>query len=834
MQLSRGRPVGGRASCRTAMPPQDGGDRGPLHAAGAAGEQGADGAQAGGKGEAAARAQGAESPPQTAASDAGAAAQQEAPPSPHAAPSLGGSAPSAAGAAGSPPPQEPAEAAGAAERKGSPPPLLPAAGMPPSPVGEQPAAAGSPAPPAAEPPADGAPGPEPGDPAARAGTPSVDVGALPLPPLLELSPQGLAGELDADLDDTDSADDSSSSSSSGDPSEQPESPGAPSESREPPRAPSVSPRGSAQRERPADPGIFDCGVDDSPRESARRKRSSAAAPAAATSRKSAGLILWEKKGREPAPGQRPVPATAPQRLPLAAARPGKGAAQALEAIQPPRLRDPPNSTEMGDGIEYIGTLKSFSADDGYGFIKCPELYARFGWDVWVHWRQLSEDCVVPGAVLAFMYCFGKNHRPQARRVRRSSPQPPAGLQGTGHGCPQPPDIIQVRTPSCGRTATSQGVVVGDYKLHELLGEGNFAIVRAATHRDWGRCGVAIKCITKEDPESGAARDPEQVLWKVALQAAVSHTNVVSMYEVMESSAAWFLACELADGGTLKNRILTAPGRRLGDVEARGFFGDLTAALHACHGRGIAHCSVCPESCLISPYGVLKLSEFGAARWQGGGTQEVWVEGTVGAPRYRAPEALTAGRYNAVLADCWSVGCVFYEALAGAGLYAYGAPGDSVEEAEAALAAGRINPSPSHFGGDAKDAISGLLCFKPLQRLRMFEAHQRPFATPPSTPNRQHGGYAEGARDEPNRPYHEAAHWVPHPDYWGEDGGYGGPYDAGYPPGYGCPPYDDYDCAYPERRDAARGGHAQGRRRRSPDKRRGAGGRGGGNRHRRPE
>jgi len=66
-------------------------------------------------------------------------------------------------------------------------------------------------------------------------------------------------------------------------------------------------------------------------------------------------------------------------------------------------------------LRYVGQLKSFSATSGYGFIGCPETFAVYGRDVFVHQNQTA------GIVMGDHVEFGltvKNGQPQAHDVKK--------------------------------------------------------------------------------------------------------------------------------------------------------------------------------------------------------------------------------------------------------------------------------------------------------------------------------------------------------------------------------------------------------------------------------
>lgn len=65
---------------------------------------------------------------------------------------------------------------------------------------------------------------------------------------------------------------------------------------------------------------------------------------------------------------------------------------------------------------YTGTIKSFNAVEGYGFISCPEISEKHGCDVFMHQKQFF-DCPVQikvGDSVRFKLEMSRQGKPQAR------------------------------------------------------------------------------------------------------------------------------------------------------------------------------------------------------------------------------------------------------------------------------------------------------------------------------------------------------------------------------------------------------------------------------------
>merc|ERR1712203_472220 len=61
------------------------------------------------------------------------------------------------------------------------------------------------------------------------------------------------------------------------------------------------------------------------------------------------------------------------------------------------------------GEEFVGTIKSFNAQKGWGFIECADLKAVYGNDVFLHHAQLGEFEV--GSTVQFAAFLNQGGKP---------------------------------------------------------------------------------------------------------------------------------------------------------------------------------------------------------------------------------------------------------------------------------------------------------------------------------------------------------------------------------------------------------------------------------------
>lgn len=201
--------------------------------------------------------------------------------------------------------------------------------------------------------------------------------------------------------------------------------------------------------------------------------------------------------------------------------------------------------------------------------------------------------------------------------------------------------------------------IGPYSLETLLGQGGMGYVYLACHDSTGRT-VALKTPRLE------GRDRElfyrRFLQEAKALSALDHPGILPIYEVGEENGEPWFAMKLAESGTLADLMASGKGR-LDQREAASMLADIANAVQYAHDRGVLHRDLKPHNILLDERGQAMVGDFGLARWEG---QESTLSVTLlalGTPEYAAPE-LAQGRAPSAAADIYSLGAVFYHALAG--------------------------------------------------------------------------------------------------------------------------------------------------------------------------
>ena len=207
-----------------------------------------------------------------------------------------------------------------------------------------------------------------------------------------------------------------------------------------------------------------------------------------------------------------------------------------------------------------------------------------------------------------------------------------------------------------------------------------------------------------------------------LASGLEHACIVRLLDAGEHDGAPFLAMELVEAETLRQRLDRE--RRLELAAAWPIFCALARALDHAHGRGVIHRDVKPENVFVAGWKV-KLGDFGNARVVSlasvTGASLTW-----GTPEYVAPELFMRGRVNP-RSDLFALGVVFYEMLTGRLPWS---------RAEALTRLGVRNAStptfpPSGASEDIDRVLADLLAFSPADRPASGEEAMTRIAEPGS-------------------------------------------------------------------------------------------------------
>src|SRR5712664_1060155 len=177
---------------------------------------------------------------------------------------------------------------------------------------------------------------------------------------------------------------------------------------------------------------------------------------------------------------------------------------------------------------------------------------------------------------------------------------------------------------------SIGETVDAYRILQELGRGGMGRVFKVEHTITRRL-EAMKVL-----EGGRPGEPEQAarsLREIQLQASLDHPNIAAVHNAFWVDENLVLVMELIDGRSLRSAL---EAQRIPLVTVLNYACQALSALSYAHAHGVIHRDISPANMMISPSGVLKVTDFGLAK----GPADVRVSHSgapLGSLHYMSPE-----------------------------------------------------------------------------------------------------------------------------------------------------------------------------------------------------
>ncbi|TPV93533.1 MAG: hypothetical protein B7733_19850 [Myxococcales bacterium FL481] len=272
------------------------------------------------------------------------------------------------------------------------------------------------------------------------------------------------------------------------------------------------------------------------------------------------------------------------------------------------------------------------------------------------------------------------------------------------------DELVAEAPSSVASSFGPAVKLGRYELIRRIAVGGMAELYLA--KDSSLHGferrVVLKCILPQH-----AQNPEFVallINEARLAALLVHPNLAQVYDIGIEDGRYFVAMEHVDGHDLSSVVRAIGARDWLPLEhALTIVMGIAAGLHYAHeardlaGRalGLVHRDVSPSNVLLTPWGGVKLVDFGIAK-----AYAVQPRTQVGALKgkvpYMSPEQCRSERLDR-RSDIFSLGTLLWELTVGARLFRRSSSLDTIH----CIARGEV-PKPSTIRPDFSPALERIV------------------------------------------------------------------------------------------------------------------------------
>uniref|UniRef100_A0A6B2LDW5 Protein kinase domain-containing protein n=1 Tax=Arcella intermedia TaxID=1963864 RepID=A0A6B2LDW5_9EUKA len=241
----------------------------------------------------------------------------------------------------------------------------------------------------------------------------------------------------------------------------------------------------------------------------------------------------------------------------------------------------------------------------------------------------------------------------------------------------------------------------------MLGYGSFGMVYLGLNIYSGDF-MAIKQVSLHSENLENSSEVQSLQQEISFLQTLNHENIVQYMGSSVENSYLNIFLEYVSGGSIAS-IIKRFGK-INEILTRKYTKQILNGLKYLHDRRIIHRDIKGENILVDNKGVIKLSDFGAAKRlenllnRGAGKGFSSFKGTI---YWMAPEVLRQGEYGRQ-ADIWSLGCTVLEMITGI-------PPWSNEYKEQATALFNIAsrnegpPIPDDVSAECKDFLS--LCFK---------------------------------------------------------------------------------------------------------------------------
>jgi eukaryotic-like serine/threonine-protein kinase len=224
--------------------------------------------------------------------------------------------------------------------------------------------------------------------------------------------------------------------------------------------------------------------------------------------------------------------------------------------------------------------------------------------------------------------------------------------------------------------------IGHYKISKRIGTGGMGDVYLATDMTAGRKAALKLLPTRFTSDAERLKRFQQ---EARALVGLNHPNILTVYEIGVDHSTHYIASELIEGETLRQRLMRG---RMQLGEAVDVAIQVASALAAAHETGVVHRDIKPENIMLRPDGYVKVLDFGIAKLAEQDLPvttprdealllvETNLGAILGTARYMSPEQAYGAQVDKGT-DIWSLGAVLYEMVTGHVPFTGETPGEAM-------------------------------------------------------------------------------------------------------------------------------------------------------------
>ncbi|XP_031480195.1 mitogen-activated protein kinase kinase kinase 5-like [Nymphaea colorata] len=313
----------------------------------------------------------------------------------------------------------------------------------------------------------------------------------------------------------------------------------------------------------------------------------------------------------------------------------------------------------------------------------------------------------------------------------SSPQPPASCRPSSSSpqsssrpsssSPQPPASSRPSSSSPQPAATPNSSTRTAWQKKSIIGCGTYGRVYRAINSETGAtCAMKEVCLAPDDPSS--ADSIKHLEKEIETLSQLKHHNIVQYYgsEVVEDH--FYIYLEFVHPGSI-TKFIQESGGSLPEAVVRNFTRHILLGLAYLHSKDVVHRDIKGANLLVNDRGVVKLADFGMAKYLSGQPTPLSLKGS---PYWMAPELLQKETGQHLAVDIWSLGCTIIEMITGK------PPWGDLPGAAAMfnVMKSKVPPIPETLSSKGKDFLRCCLQINPEERATAMELLEHPFLENP--------------------------------------------------------------------------------------------------------